>query len=175
MVRGVTLLHVRDGRVVRCSDYWDLASVRRQLQVENLDGATYAAGTVAMANAGPGTNGSQFFLVHADSQLPPSYTVLGTITEGLDVVTGIAERGTGAVYGGPIGERIVARAVKEGLIDAKHSIQIGIRTHAPADCGIEMIYGHEIATGGISRVTSIRNVMKAPGMSAHQLRERSVR
>ena len=43
----------------------------------------------------------------------------------------------------------VARAVKEGLIDAKHSIQIGIRTHAPADCGIEMIYGHEIETGGV--------------------------
>lgn len=66
-----------------------------QFADENLDGATYAAGTVAMANAGPGTNGSQFFLVHADSELPPSYTVLGTITEGLDVVTGIAERGTG--------------------------------------------------------------------------------
>jgi agmatinase len=44
----------------------------------------------------------------------------------------------------------VARAVKEGLIDPKHSIQIGIRSHAPADCGIEMIYGHEIETGGIS-------------------------
>lgn len=38
VVRGVTLLHVRDGRVVRCSDYWDRASVHRQLQVENLDG-----------------------------------------------------------------------------------------------------------------------------------------
>jgi len=36
------------------------------------------------------------------------------------------------------------------LIEPKHSIQIGIRTHAPADCGIEMIYGHEIETGGVS-------------------------
>jgi agmatinase len=44
----------------------------------------------------------------------------------------------------------VARAVKEGLIDPKHSIQIGIRSHAPADCGIEMIYGHEIETGGVN-------------------------
>jgi agmatinase len=43
----------------------------------------------------------------------------------------------------------VARAVKEGLIEPKHSIQIGIRTHAPADCGIEMVYGHEIEMGGI--------------------------
>ncbi|MDF1602505.1 peptidylprolyl isomerase [Nocardioides sp. YIM 152315] len=38
---------------------------------------TYEAGTLAMANAGPDTNGSQFFMVYADSQLPPSYTVFG--------------------------------------------------------------------------------------------------
>lgn len=43
----------------------------------------------------------------------------------------------------------VARAVKERLIDSKHSIQIGIRTHAPADCGIEIIFGHEIQTVGV--------------------------
>ena len=54
---------------------------------------TYPAGTVAMANAGPDTNGSQFFLVYADSMLPPDYTVFGTITEGLDVITGIAAQG----------------------------------------------------------------------------------
>ena len=54
----------------------------------------YPAGTVAMANAGPNTNGSQFFLVYADSALPPSYTVFGSITEGLDVLTGIAAKGT---------------------------------------------------------------------------------
>jgi peptidyl-prolyl cis-trans isomerase B (cyclophilin B) len=54
----------------------------------------YPAGTVAMANAGPDTNGSQFFLVYADSTLPPSYTVFGTITKGLDVLTGIAAKGT---------------------------------------------------------------------------------
>lgn len=54
---------------------------------------TYPAGTVAMANAGPDTNGSQFFLVYADSTLPPDYTVFGTITKGLDVITGIAAQG----------------------------------------------------------------------------------
>jgi peptidyl-prolyl cis-trans isomerase B (cyclophilin B) len=53
----------------------------------------YPAGTVAMANAGPGTNGSQFFLVYEDTTLPPSYTVFGTITEGLDVVRTVAEAG----------------------------------------------------------------------------------
>ena len=42
---------------------------------------TYPAGTLAMANAGPDTNGSQFFLVFRDSQFPPSYTVFGTIDE----------------------------------------------------------------------------------------------
>jgi peptidyl-prolyl cis-trans isomerase B (cyclophilin B) len=54
---------------------------------------TYKAGTVAMANSGPGTNGSQFFLVYKDSPLPPNYTPFGTITKGLDVLTGIAAKG----------------------------------------------------------------------------------
>ncbi|WP_026876065.1 peptidylprolyl isomerase [Jiangella gansuensis] len=61
---------------------------------ENTDGATYPAGTVAMANSGADTNGSQFFLVYADSELPPNYTVFGQITTGLDVITGIAADGT---------------------------------------------------------------------------------
>jgi len=43
----------------------------------------------------------------------------------------------------------VSRAVKEGLIDPKHSIQIGIRTHAPAELGIEIVHGHELQTGGV--------------------------
>jgi len=55
---------------------------------------TYRTGTLAMANAGPDTNGSQFFIVYGDSQLPPSYTVFGTVTGGLDVVTAIAAKGT---------------------------------------------------------------------------------
>jgi len=61
---------------------------------ENLTGATYPAATVAMANAGPDTNGSQFFLVYQDTQLAPSYTPFGTITGGLDVLTKIAAAGT---------------------------------------------------------------------------------
>ncbi|MGN6243440.1 MAG: peptidylprolyl isomerase [Motilibacteraceae bacterium] len=55
--------------------------------------AVYKAGTVAMANSGPSTNGSQFFLVYKDSPLPPDYTVFGTITQGLDVVTKVAAAG----------------------------------------------------------------------------------
>lgn len=54
---------------------------------------TYPAGTVAMANAGPGTSGSQFFLVYQDSPLPAAYTIWGRVTEGLDVVETVAEAG----------------------------------------------------------------------------------
>jgi peptidyl-prolyl cis-trans isomerase B (cyclophilin B) len=63
---------------------------------ENLPMATennYPAGTVAMANSGPGTNGSQFFLVFADTTLGANYTIWGTITQGLDIVKAIAKAG----------------------------------------------------------------------------------
>ena len=50
----------------------------------------YKKGIVAMANAGPNTNGSQFFIMHADYPLPPSYTIFGRVTDGLDVVDAIA-------------------------------------------------------------------------------------
>lgn len=50
----------------------------------------YKAGTVAMANAGPNTNGSQFFIMHSDYALPPSYTIFGRVIEGQDVVDQIA-------------------------------------------------------------------------------------
>ncbi|MBS2963749.1 peptidylprolyl isomerase [Actinocrinis puniceicyclus] len=56
---------------------------------------TYKAGTVAMANSGPGTNGSQFFLVYKDSPLAPNYTPFGTITKGMDVLQAIAAQGNG--------------------------------------------------------------------------------
>ena len=60
---------------------------------ENLTGATYPAGTVAMANSGPNTNGSQFFIVYADSTLSPAYTPFGHVVSGLNVVKAIAARG----------------------------------------------------------------------------------
>jgi peptidyl-prolyl cis-trans isomerase B (cyclophilin B) len=60
---------------------------------ENLTGATYPKGTVAMANSGANTNGSQFFLVYRDTQLPASYTPFGTITTGLDVLEKVAKGG----------------------------------------------------------------------------------
>lgn len=73
---------------------------------ENLpaDGeANYPAGTVAMANAGPGTSGSQFFIVYEDTTLPGDYTIWGTVTSGLDIVQEVASVGTvdGSADGAP--------------------------------------------------------------------------
>ena len=54
----------------------------------------YPRGTLAMANSGPGTNGSQFFMVYRDSLLPPTYTIFGEINEaGLAVLDKIASAG----------------------------------------------------------------------------------
>ena len=54
----------------------------------------YVAGTLAMANSGPNTNGSQFFVVHKDSGLPKNYTIFGLVVEGMDVVDALANTPT---------------------------------------------------------------------------------
>lgn len=51
---------------------------------------SYLRGTLAMANAGPNTNGSQFFIVHQDSPLPKNYTIFGKVLQGLEVLDAIA-------------------------------------------------------------------------------------
>ena len=56
----------------------------------------YLKGTVAMANSGPNTNGSQFFIMHSDYPLPPSYTKFGNVIEGQDVVDAIGNVDTNA-------------------------------------------------------------------------------
>jgi peptidyl-prolyl cis-trans isomerase B (cyclophilin B) len=71
-----------------------------QFDDENLTSATYNAGTVAMANGGPNTNGSQFFLVFQNSTLSPSYTPFGTITSGLDILQKVAKAGTSCTFSG---------------------------------------------------------------------------
>lgn len=78
-----------DPRLTGCAD--------QQTQGGAVSVCTYPAGTLAMANSGPDTNGSQFFLVHADSPLPNAYTVFGRMSAGgLAVVREIAQGGVGA-------------------------------------------------------------------------------
>ena len=75
-----------------------------QFEDENLPEAVennYPTGTVAMANAGPGTNGSQFFIVYQDTTLPPAYTVWGVVIEGMEMIQAVAANGV--VGGGPDG------------------------------------------------------------------------
>jgi peptidyl-prolyl cis-trans isomerase B (cyclophilin B) len=73
---------------------------------------TYPRGTLAMANAGPGTNGSQFFLVYKDSQLPPGYTVFGKIDD-----TGLATL-----------DKIAAAGVEGGGQDGKPATPVQVKS-----------------------------------------------
>ncbi len=63
----------------------------------------------------------------------------------------------------------VLRAVREGLIDPARSIQLGIRTHAPKDCGVEILYAHDLdrlGVGGVvrSRLYDLRHRLPRPGL-----------
>jgi len=80
----------------------------------------YTAGTVAMANSGPNTNGSQFFIVHdRDVGLPPSYTIFGLVESGMGVVDAIAtapttHSGSGEQSKPVTPARILAVEIQEG-------------------------------------------------------------
>jgi peptidyl-prolyl cis-trans isomerase B (cyclophilin B) len=85
---------------------------------ENLTGATYPAGTIAMANEGTSTtNGSQFFIVYKDStsQLTASYTPFATVSSGLDIVQNVAKDGYSCQYaqagGGAPKEKVIIQSV----------------------------------------------------------------
>ncbi len=76
----------------------------------------YPRGTLAMANAGPGTNGSQFFIVYKDSQLPPGYTVFGKVDDkDMGVLDKIAQAGT--VDGSPDGKPKTDVVIQSARLD----------------------------------------------------------
>jgi peptidyl-prolyl cis-trans isomerase B (cyclophilin B) len=72
----------------------------------------YRAGDVAMANAGPGTNGSQFFFVYADSVLQGDYALWGHVTKGLDIVAQIGAAGEDHAFANGAGGGHPKRPVK---------------------------------------------------------------
>jgi peptidyl-prolyl cis-trans isomerase B (cyclophilin B) len=74
----------------------------------------YPAGTLAMANAGSGTNGSQFFIVYKDTTLPASYTIFGKVTAGLPVVQAIAAGGVAG--GGTDGKPVLPATIKSVVV-----------------------------------------------------------
>lgn len=91
-----------------------------QVPDENLpsgDATNYPAGTVAMANAGPGTSGSQFFIVYEDTTLPPAYTIWGQVVQGLDVVRDLAAQGTSD--GGPDGSPAQPIVIESAYVGAE--------------------------------------------------------
>jgi len=68
---------------------WGTGGPGYQFNDEPFEGE-YTRGTLAMANAGPNTNGSQFFIMHQDTPLPKSYVIFGKVVTGLEVVDKIA-------------------------------------------------------------------------------------
>ena len=88
-----------------------------QFDDENLPKAqmnNYPAGTVAMANSGANTNGSQFFIMAADTTLDPLYTVWGRVTKGLEIVQAVVNNGT--TDGQSVGQPKFALAIEKASV-----------------------------------------------------------
>ncbi len=81
---------------------------------ELTDSHTYTRGTLAMANSGPNTNGSQFFIMHKDYPLPHDYTIFGHVTSGLDVVDAIAATPTDS-HDRPLSDIVMEKVTVETL------------------------------------------------------------
>lgn len=77
----------------------------------------YTRGTIAMANAGPDTNGSQFFIMHQDYPLPPNYVIFGKVIEGLDIVDDIATAEVEMNFSGEMSKPVDPVVVKSVLIE----------------------------------------------------------
>lgn len=119
---------------------------------EAAEDATYPVGTVALANAGPNTNGSQFFIVYGEAKLLPAYTILGTVTgEGMKIVDEIAAQGVqnGAQDGPPAAVTTIARVtVPDGALEGTGTYV----TATPSDELSQLPTGELPATGDGSTV-----------------------
>jgi cyclophilin family peptidyl-prolyl cis-trans isomerase len=73
----------------------------------------YRRGIVAMANAGPDTNGSQFFILHQDYPLPPRYVIFAKVTNGLDVVDALANTPTTMGADGALSRPVTPPVIKK--------------------------------------------------------------
>jgi peptidyl-prolyl cis-trans isomerase B (cyclophilin B) len=92
-----TSCHRLTTNVLQCGDPSGTGSGGPGFQYdnENTEGAKYKKGVLAMANAGAGTNGSQFFIVYKDwDDLPADYTVFGKVTAGLDKIESVGKAGS---------------------------------------------------------------------------------
>lgn len=78
--------------------------------------AGYRRGIVAMANSGPNTNGSQFFVMHDDYPLPPNYVIFAKVTAGLDVVDALAHTSTTMGNGGEMSQPLTPPIIKKVTI-----------------------------------------------------------
>jgi cyclophilin family peptidyl-prolyl cis-trans isomerase len=92
--------------VLQCGDIWEaeVGGPGYRFADELTGKETYPRGTIAMGNNGPGTNGSQFFLVRTVADIPPAYTVLGRVVDGMELIDRIGAGGirpNGAVDGQP--------------------------------------------------------------------------
>ena len=95
--------------ILQCGDPSGLGSGSpkgwRTFGDENLPGSNsnnYPAGTVAMANSGPSTNGSQFFFTYADTTLPPKYSIWGKVVSGLNIIKYVASKGVQSGTSAPL-------------------------------------------------------------------------
>jgi cyclophilin family peptidyl-prolyl cis-trans isomerase len=76
----------------------------------------YRRGLVAMANAGPNTNGSQFFILHQDYPLPPNYVIFARVTSGMDTVDAIANTPTAPGADGAMSRPLSPQVIKKVTI-----------------------------------------------------------
>ncbi|MBF6332817.1 peptidylprolyl isomerase [Nocardia transvalensis] len=89
--------------VLQCGDIYEVEKGGPGYRFpDEVDGTeTYERGTVAMGNQGPGTNGSEFFIVHSFAHIPANYSVLGTVVRGMDVLDRMVAAGIIPTERGP--------------------------------------------------------------------------